>query len=144
AVSLLSTAESSYAESSGLMRAAGSPGRWVRDNLLTRPYRGFGSLWTRTHPRSGTPLANTAPSRGGPGRTLERVQNRVDQPVLHRRLGGQDLVPLDVPADLFGGFAGILGNHPLQQRPHPQDLVRLDLDVGRLAVALLGGRLMDE
>ena len=42
------------------------------------------------------------------------------------------------------GLAGVVGQHLLHQRPDPQDLARLDLDVGGLAVAALGGRLVDQ
>jgi ATP-dependent Clp protease protease subunit len=58
--------------------------------------------------------------------------------------GGEELVPLDVAGDLFLGLPAGVGDHLLQQLAQPQDLVRLDLDVARLTVGALGGRLVDD
>src|SRR4051812_4464792 len=42
---------------------------------------------------------------------LLRLENLVDQSVGHRLLGREDLVALDVPADLLGRLAGVVGDH---------------------------------
>src|SRR6185436_12291745 len=75
---------------------------------------------------------------------LARLEHRVDQAVLDGRLRGEDLVALDVAADLFDGLAGVVADHLLEQLAHAQDLVRLDLDVGGLAERALGVGLVDE
>src|SRR5579875_3734937 len=54
-------------------------------------------------------------------------EHLVDESVLERLVGGEDLVALDVVAHLLLGPAAVLGQQPLQQRAHPQDLVGLDL-----------------
>src|SRR5690625_5236805 len=56
-------------------------------------------------------------------RSLERLQNLIDEAVLDRALRGEDLVALDVATDLLDRLSGVLGDHPLQHLPHPQDLV---------------------
>src|SRR5690349_20894744 len=69
----------------------------------------------------------------------------VDEAVLLGLLGGQDLVALDVVADLLGRAAGVLGPGLLEPGAHALHLVGLDLDVGRLAThATLEGRLVDQ
>src|SRR5689334_7933090 len=62
----------------------------------------------------------------------------VDQAVLHRLAGGEDLVALDVLADLLRVLAAVAGDHVLQQLAHAEDLPGLDLDVRRLALAAAG------
>src|SRR4051794_30193685 len=62
-------------------------------------------------------VASSGQDRG----LLARVEHRVDQAVLDGRLGGEDLVALDVVADLLNGLAAVVADHPLQQLAHPQD-----------------------
>src|SRR5215204_3502647 len=69
---------------------------------------------------------------------------RVDEAVVDRFLRGQDLVALDVLADLVDVSAGVAGEDLLEQRTHTQDLVGLDLDVPGCAVGTLGVRLVDQ
>src|SRR3954470_15299289 len=100
------------------MRATGATphdsGRWthVRDPA---PTDGVLLLFfelegTPSHPRMGQDTATPCPAarirsdRGGGA--LQRLEDRVDQAVLHRRLRGQDLVPLDVRVDLLRRLAG--------------------------------------
>src|SRR5689334_1352472 len=73
---------------------AGRPLRWRR--ALSRPYPVPGTFG-RGHDTNRT-SASGRPSHQGRG--LARLQDRVDQAVLDRPLGGQDLVALDVEADL--------------------------------------------
>ena len=75
------------------------------------------------------------PRRGG---------ERVDQAVVDGLLRGQDLVALDVLADVVDVLAGVAGQDLLQQAAHPQDLVGLDLDVAGRPVGALGVGLVDE
>src|SRR4051795_43734 len=82
--------------------------------------------------------------RSADGRELPALDDLVDDPVLLGFLGGQDLVALDVEADLLRGLAAVLGQRRLQQLAHAGDLRRLDLQVRHLAVDALGGRLVDE
>src|SRR4051794_34246610 len=74
---------------------------------------------------------------------LAGAHDLVDQAVLHRLAGGEDLVALDVLADLRRLLTRVPGDHLLQELAHPEDLPRLDLDVGRLALAA-AGRLVDQ
>src|SRR4051812_31960816 len=58
---------------------------------------------------------------------LARLDHGVDQAVLDRLGGGQDLVTLDVLADLVERTTAVVADHLLEQLAHPQDLVGLDL-----------------
>src|SRR6516225_6156143 len=78
------------------------------------------------------------------GASLDRGQDLVDDAVLLGLIGGEELVALDVAADLLLVLAGVPGQDDLHGRAHPQDLPGLDLHVTGLAVAALGGRLVDE
>src|SRR3982751_904042 len=73
---------------------------------------------TPSHPRMGQDTATPClPARIGSdrgGRALQRLQDRVDQAVLHRRLRRQDLVPLDVGVDLLRRLAGVVGDELLE------------------------------
>ena len=67
---------------------------------------------------------------------LTRRDDSVDDPVLLGIGRGEDLVSLDVLGNLLRAAAGVLGDDALHLKAHPQDLVRLDLDVRALASAL--------
>src|SRR3954447_19864735 len=113
--------------------------------LLRRTALGLGvsrPVVTLRHP-SGRVLSPTRPNDSGDRRQLAALDDLVDQAVLHRVGRGEDLVALDVLADLLLRPAGVPGQHRLEERAHPQDLPRLDLDVGALATALAIG-LVDE
>src|SRR3954468_3761971 len=56
-------------------------------------------------------------------RHLEGVEHLVDEPVLDGLLGREDLVAVDVLADLFDRLAGGVGQHLFHQLTHPEDLV---------------------
>src|SRR5699024_5756284 len=76
---------------------------------------------------------------------LAGLEHLVDQPVLERGARSQDLVALDVLADLLLVTAGVEGESLLEPFAHAQDLVGLDLDVRGLTAALAPhGRLVDE
>src|SRR3954451_14018486 len=66
--------------------------------------------------------------RGERRRPLPRLDHRVAQAVVDGLRSGQDLVALDVLADLLDRTGAVGGDHLLQQLAHPQDLVGLDLD----------------
>src|SRR5690348_11945013 len=76
-------------------------------------------------------------------RDLARLDYLVDQAVLHGLGRREDLVTLDVLTHLILGTTGVPRNHVLQERTHPEDLSRLDLDVAGLPVAFPAGRLVD-
>src|SRR4051812_16220225 len=48
-------------------------------------------------------------------------QDLVDDPVVLRLFGGQDLVPVDVPVHVVELAAGVLGQQLLHHAAHPQD-----------------------
>src|SRR6202044_2181964 len=75
---------------------------------------------------------------------LDHGQNVVDETVFLGFLGGEELIPLDVAADLLLVLAGVPGQDDLHRGAHPQDFPRPALHVTGLAVAALGGRLVDE
>src|SRR5579863_9545866 len=81
---------------------------------------------------------------GGGLPPLERRQHLVDEAVVLGTFRAQELVALDVEADFLFGPAGVPGEDGLHGLAHPVDLVGLDLHVARLAVAALGGRLVDQ
>src|SRR4051794_31310747 len=117
------------------MRATGHPP--VRSRIIVQePYDG-----TSRRPGMGQgheELTSTSHidlrSRSGQGRGgLARLEDRVDEAVLDGALGRQDLVALDVAADLFNRPARVIADHFFEKLAHPQDLVGLDLDVGGLS-----------
>src|SRR5690242_1584836 len=57
------------------------------------------------------------------GAALARGEHLVDQAVLDGLGGGEDLVALDVVADLLGGATGVLGPGLLEPGAHAQHLV---------------------
>src|ERR1700683_1744961 len=63
------------------------------------------------------------------GLALEGRQNLIYQPVLLGFFGREELVPLDVAADLILFLAGVQGDDPLHRGPHPEDLPGLNLQV---------------
>src|SRR4051794_4212939 len=75
---------------------------------------------------------------------LPAGENAVDDAVLLGLLGSEDLVAVDVLADLRHVPAGVLGQHVLEHGAHAHDLAGLDLDVRTLPVPALGGRLVDD
>src|SRR6476659_6421744 len=100
---------------------------------------------TPSLPRTGAGHEELDVGSAGDGRgALEGLEHVVDQAVLDRLLGGQDLVTLDVVADLLDAATAVVADHLLEQLTHPEDLVGLDLDVGGLAERALGVGLVDE
>src|SRR3954447_9636881 len=81
----------------------------------------------------------TACWRTASGRQEPRPRSRVTCLV-----GGQDLVALDVRADVVGRLVRVPRQRRLHQAAHPLDLVRLDLQVRHLAVDALHGGLVDQ
>src|SRR6478752_1296231 len=78
-----------------------------------------------TDTNSGAGYAGKRSGQGGSA--LEGLEDGVDQAVLDRALGGEDLVALDVAADLVDRAAAVVADHLLQELAHAQDLVGLDL-----------------
>src|SRR5215475_8441313 len=68
----------------------------------------------------------------------------IDKAVVLGFLGRQDLVPVDVLADLLHRAVAVLREHLLELGTHPQELASLDLHVRALAVPALGGRLVND
>src|SRR5664280_107699 len=66
---------------------------------------------------------------GVPGR-----DDFVDQPVGHRLLRRHDEVAVGVLGHALDRLAGVVGQHPVEEIPHPQDLLGLELDVAGLAL----------
>src|SRR3954451_14630459 len=81
--------------------------------------------------------------RGREGVELPALDDLVDDAVGLRLLGREDLVALDVGADLVEGLAGVPGQDRLHLAAHPLDLRGVDLQVGDLP-ARLTRRLVDE
>src|SRR5262249_1998450 len=118
---------------------------WLVFNCVGRIHRRylFGGPLTGPHTRTlPGDVAPAEPTRracsGRCGDPDTRGQHRIDQAVVDGLLRGQDLVALDVAAHFFLVLARGVGDHPLQQLAHPDDLVRLDLEVGDLAPGPLG------
>src|SRR5580692_8988087 len=88
--------------------------------------------------------ALSAHRHGGCLPSLERRQHLIDEAVILGRGRAQELVALDVALDLLSVLARVPGEDGLHGLAHPVDLVGLDLHVARLAVAALGGRLVDQ
>src|SRR5690242_14758008 len=109
-----------------------------------------GVRWTNQTPsaaREGRGEALPALRRyrhGGGLSPLQGRQHLVDEAVLLGTVRAQELVALDVAADLLFGLARVPGQDGLHGLAHPVDLVGLDLHVARLTVAALGGRLVDQ
>src|SRR4051812_42167647 len=81
--------------------------------------------------------AISLPSRprcGERPRSLVLRDHPVDDAVLARLLGGHEVVALGVAGDLLVGLAGVLGDDAVQALAYVDDLARVDLDVGRLAL----------
>src|SRR5690606_39173950 len=74
------------------------------------------------------------------GDALAGAQHLVDDAVLLRLLGGEDIVAVDVGVDLLDRLAGVTSHGLLEPGAHPQDLPRLDLDVGGLPLTGLAHR----
>ena len=58
-----------------------------------------------------------------------RLDHLVDQPVVHRLLGGEEEVSIAVLLHLLHRLVGELGDVGIDLRPNEQDLFGLDLDV---------------
>ena len=67
-----------------------------------------------------------------PGRLQRRFDDGVDQAIVLRHLGRHEEVALDVALDLLRRAAGVLGVDANDDLAQPQDLARMDLDVGGL------------
>src|SRR5262249_10724101 len=78
------------------------------------------------------------------GAALQVRQNVVHEAVLLCFFGGEELVPLDIAADLLLVPAAVPGDDALHRTAHPQDLPGLDLQVTGLPVAAFGGRLVQQ
>src|ERR671919_1390634 len=115
--------------------------RWAR---VSRRYP-LGPTWgpTARDRRAATGVPRP-PDRSADEARLTGSGERVDEAVVDRLLRGQDLVALDVLADLLEVLAGVAGEDLLEQRTHTQDLVGLDLDVAGRAVGTLSVRLVDQ
>src|SRR5690606_35960054 len=74
------------------------------------------------------PRAWSVVSARGDGGRLAALEHLVDQAVLLGRLRREDLVPLDVVADLFDVLARVLRHCVLQPLAHTDHLVGVDLD----------------
>ena len=81
---------------------------------------------------------------------LEGLQTRrpvghqpVDQSVLHGRLGSEDPVPVGVPAQRLERLPCVVGEDPLGLGSEPDDLIRLEDQVGYGALAT-GRRLVQQ
>src|SRR5215813_14285454 len=81
---------------------------------------------------------------GGQQALLPAADHVIDQAVILSLVSGQDLVAVDVLADLLNGAAAVPGEHLLELAAHTQDLASLDLDVGALTVPTLSRRLVDD
>ena len=69
----------------------------------------------------------------GSGRDIgARGQNLVDDAVLDRLFGRQEVIPLGVFRDRVDRPAGVFRHDLVQSRAQVQDLFRVDLDIGRL------------
>src|SRR6516165_5790118 len=71
------------------------------------------------------------------GAALQVRQNVVYEAILFGFFGREELVPLDIAADLLLVPAAVPGDDPLHRGAHPQDLPRLDLQVTGLPIATL-------
>src|SRR5215467_16007614 len=98
---------------------------------------------TRSRTRM-SPSACSARLAGGDQALLAARDHVIDEAVILRLFGGEDLVPVDVLAHLLDRALAVLGQHLLELGAHAQDLACLDLYVGALAVAALGGRLVND
>src|SRR5919108_1682042 len=90
------------------------------------------NLATRSPPRPDPPDSAHPGGRGHRGELPVR-QHLVDDAVLPALVGTHDEVPVGVLPDALERLAGVMGQDLLQEVPHPDDLLRLDLDVDRLA-----------
>src|SRR2546421_9025599 len=75
---------------------------------------------------------------------LDHGQDLVDDAIFLGLFGGEELVPLDVAADLLLILAGVPGQDDLHGLAHPQDLPGPDLHVAGLAGNAFRSRLGDE
>src|SRR6516225_12374848 len=107
----------------------------MRSHLATarRPQKGF----SRALPRYclGRPYLGTA---------LQVRENVVHEAILLGLFGREELVPLDIAADLLLVPAAVPGDDALHRTAHPKDLPGLDLQVTGLPIATLGGRLVHQ
>src|SRR5262249_1644356 len=65
---------------------------------------------------------------------LSRVDHPIDELVLLRLLGAHEVVALRVLGDLLQRLPGVLGDDLVESPAHVDDLLGVDLDVGRLAL----------
>src|SRR5947208_14314880 len=68
----------------------------------------------------------------------------VDEAVVPGLVGAHDEVPVGVLADLLHGLTGVVGEDAIEQLPQPHDLLRLDLDVGRLSAGAAVGLVQED
>src|SRR3954452_18242320 len=80
---------------------------------------------------------------GGKGVELPALDDLVDDAVGLRLRGREDLVALDVGADLVEGLTRVTGQDLLHLAAHALDLGGVDLQVGDLTTGLTG-RLVDQ
>src|SRR5439155_7857241 len=89
----------------------------------------------RTWPRAAPPALSDARHLGHLVQ-LTVDDHTVDDAVFAGLVGAHDEVAVGVLGDLLDRLAGVVGQHRVQEVPHPEDLLGRDLDVGRLARSL--------
>ena len=104
---------------------------------LPRPTATWCASRSRASARSSTRSWPRAPS------TSVRRDDPVDEAVARGLVGGEEAVALHVRVDLLDRLAGVLGVDLVDAPARLEDLARVDLDVGRLALEARG-RLVDE
>src|SRR5882724_4250634 len=67
----------------------------------------------------------------------------IDDPIVLRLLRGHEKVAVRVVLDLIHRLAGVIDEDAVQLLAHPEDLLGLDVDVGRLALGA-AQRLVDQ
>src|SRR5690606_13044838 len=105
---------------------------------LLRGHCPFSRLPTISAPAGGVDSGDV-PEYSGP--TTEYI---VDDTVFLRLLCAHDVVAIGVLLDAGDGLSGVLREDLVQPLAHPQDFLRVDVDVGRLAGQARHVRLMDQ
>src|SRR5215210_2052233 len=83
-------------------------------------------------PQSGRGYRRNTPSTDGS--LLVMGNNAVDDVILLRLIRAHEVVALRVAGDLLEILAGVLGENLVEPLAHVDDLLGMDLDVGRLAL----------
>src|SRR5258707_47200 len=98
--------------------------RWTRRYLVSGRSRFLRAVFARA-----SRYRTYALRRHYIGLALQHRQYVINQPVLFGLVRREELVALDVPADLLLIAAGVPGEHGLHGLAHPLDLPGLDLEV---------------